>query len=203
MAAPVHELRLVPGAAELPARPPDRELAATVRAALAGDGRAFAELVARFDRPLRSVARSYGLNRYDADDVIQNTWMQFMQHGRGLREPAAVSGWLMTTARRHCLRVLQSGVREHLTEDPAAGELGEDGRLDAGLLAAERRAALEASLSRLTRRQRELITLMLDEPDVSYTEVAQRLDLPIGSIGPTRARSLTRLRRDRALLALV
>jgi RNA polymerase sigma factor (sigma-70 family) len=203
MAASCSELRIVAGAPERPERPPDRELAATVRAAVAGDGRAFASLVDRFDRPLRAIARSYGLSRWDADDVIQNTWMQFMQHGGGLREPAAVSGWLATTARRHCLRALQSHVREHLTEDPALEERGQDGRLDAGILAAERRAALDASLSRLSRRQRELITLLLDEPDISYTEVAQRLALPVGSIGPTRARSLSRLRRDRTLLALV
>jgi RNA polymerase sigma factor (sigma-70 family) len=200
MAAP--SLRVIAGDAARPASA-DRELATVVRAAVAGDGRAVASLVARFDRPLRSIARSYGLGPWDTDDVIQNTWMQFLEHGRKLREPAAVSGWLTTTARRHCLRALQSHVREHLSEDPAVGEAGHDGQLDAEMLAVERRSALTDSLGQLTARQRELMTLLLDEPDLSYEEVGRRLGLPIGSIGPTRARSLTRLRRNRQLQALV
>lgn len=188
---------------ERPAKALDRELASLVRSAAGGDERAFARLVARFERPLRSIARSYRLTGWDADDVIQSTWMQFLEHGSGLREPAAVSGWLATTARRYCLRRLQSHVRELLSEDPTAGDRGYDGRLDADMLAAERRAALDASLSALTGRQRDLMTLLLDEPELSYEEVGRRLGLPIGSIGPTRARSLSRLRRDTRLRALV
>src|SRR5919204_1817184 len=88
-----------------------------VRAAADGDQYALERLVARFDRVLRGVTRSYGLNSWDADDVIQSTWLQFMQHGRELREPAALSGWLATTARRLSLRVLQRHVREHLTHE--------------------------------------------------------------------------------------
>ena len=128
--------------------------------------------------------------------------MQFLEHGSKLREPAAVSGWLVTTARRYCLRVLQSHVRELLSADPALTEKGYDGRLDADIITAERRAALDAALSRLTERQRDLVTLLLEEPELTYEEVGQRLGLPIGSIGPTRARSLSRLRRDSQLRAL-
>ena len=196
-------LRPVIGSEIEPAQAADPQLVSLVRAALAGDGTAFAGLVARYDRPLRSIVRSYRLSACDADDVIQCTWMQFLEHGRKLREPAAVSGWLITTARRYCLRVLQAHVRELLSEDPAANETGYDCRLDAEILAAERRAALDASLSRLTDRQRGLMTLLLDEPELSYEEVGRRLELPVGSIGPTRARSLSRLRRDSSLRALM
>jgi RNA polymerase sigma factor (sigma-70 family) len=184
-----------------PAADADRELVSLVRSAAAGDELAFAGLVARFDRPLRSIARSYRLSGWDVDDVVQSTWIQFLEHGRALREPAAVSGWLATTARRYCLRLLQANVREVLTED-AAGETGCDGRLDVEVLAAEQRAALDASLSRLSDRQRGLMTLLLDEPDLSYEEVGRRLGLPVGSIGPTRARSLSRLSCDTRLQAL-
>jgi RNA polymerase sigma factor (sigma-70 family) len=159
-------------------------------------------LVARFDRPLRSIARSYRLSGWDVDDVMQATWIQFLEHGRQLREPAAVGGWLATTMRRCCLRLLQGSVREVLTDDATAIETGYDGGLDEELLAAEQRAALNASLARLTDRQRDLMTLLLDEPDLSYEEVGRRLGLPIGSIGPTRARSLSRLSCDLQLRAL-
>jgi RNA polymerase sigma factor (sigma-70 family) len=174
-----------------------------VRSAVAGDERARAVLVARFDRPLRSIARSYRLSGWDVDDVVQTTWLQFLEHGRTLRDPAAVGGWLATTVRRCCLRTLQSNVREVLVDDPVANETGCDGRLDTEVLAAERRAAIDASLSQLTVRQRDLMTLLLDEPELSYEEVGRRLGLPIGSIGPTRQRSLSRLRLDTRLRALV
>jgi RNA polymerase sigma factor (sigma-70 family) len=192
-------LRPISGGVPQPAKA-DPELTSLVRAALAGDGRAFAALVARFERTLRSIARSYRLNAWDADDVIQATWMQFLEHGSTLREPAAVSGWLVTTARRFCLRVLQTHVRELLSDDPP--EAGYDHRLDADILAAEQRAALDASLDHLTDRQRNLMMLLLDEPELTYEEVGRRLGLPVGSIGPTRARSLSRLRRDSTLRAL-
>ena len=178
------------------------ELQPIVLSAAAGDQASLERLVARFDRTLRSIARSYRLSGWDVDDVIQATWMQFLEHGRQLREPAAVGGWLATTTRRHCLRHLQGNVREILTDDPAATDTAYDGRLDAEMLAAELRAALDASLARLTDRQRDLMTLLLDEPELSYEEVGRRLGLPIGSIGPTRARSLSRLSRDLQLQAL-
>ena len=196
------EARLTPvaGGPPVPAAS-DRELTLLVRAAVAGDGCAFARLVARFDRPLRAIARTYRLSCWDVDDVIQATWLQFLEHGSALREPAAVSGWLTTTARRYCLRRLQSHVRE-LLSDEVASDAGYDVRLDADVIAAERRAALDASLAQLTERQRDLLTLLLDEPELSYEEVGRRLGVPIGSIGPTRARSLSRLRRDVRLRAL-
>src|SRR5215216_2288896 len=97
-------------------RPP--ELATVVRAAADGDSYALDQLVRRFERLLRSVLRFYRLSRWDSDDVIQSTWLQFLQHGRALREPAALSGWLATTARRLSLRTLQRHVREQLTDDP-------------------------------------------------------------------------------------
>jgi RNA polymerase sigma factor (sigma-70 family) len=198
------EARLRPIAGGLPhSAKADRELARLVRSAAAGNGRAFASLVARFDRTLRSIARSYRLNGWDVDDVVQATWLQFLDHGAKLREPAAVGGWLATTARRNCLRLLQANVREVLIDDPTAGETGCDGGLDAEVLAAERRTALDASLARLTDRQRDLMTLLLDEPEISYEEIGRRLELPVGSIGPTRARSLSRLRRDTGLRAYV
>ncbi|HEX5619827.1 MAG TPA: sigma-70 family RNA polymerase sigma factor [Solirubrobacteraceae bacterium] len=180
----------------------DSTVVSVVRAATAGDARALATLVARFDRPLRATARSYGLGYWDVDDVVQQTWMQFLEHGRTLREPAAVKGWLITTTRRHCLRVLQGHVRECLSDNPADGHAGDDGELEARIVADQTRAAIDASLTRLSDRQRKLLTLLLEEPDLSYQDVGQRLGLPIGSIGPTRARSLERLRDCRELQAL-
>jgi RNA polymerase sigma factor (sigma-70 family) len=196
-------LRLITGDARRLPHSPDSDLTGLVQAAVGGDERAVAGLVVRFDRGLRLTARSYGLSGWDVDDVVQHTWTQFLEHGSGMRNPGAIGKWLVTTARRHALRVLQRHVRERLTADPES-EIAHDhtDELDVELLAGETRAALHASLSRLTDRQRELMTLLLEEPHLSYEEVGRRLALPIGSIGPTRARSLTRLRGERGLQAL-
>jgi RNA polymerase sigma factor (sigma-70 family) len=198
--APPHALRALSHVEATPA-PTDRELAVIVRAASDGDAAALRCLVDRFDRALRSVTRFYRLSRWDADDVIQATWLAFLEHGRGLREPAAVSGWLMTTARRECLRMLQGRMREQPTDDPTLGDNHED---DAHheLLASERRAALLGALEELPPRRRRLMTLLVAKPDMSYEEVGQTLGMPVGSIGPTRLRSISHLRRSTRLRAL-
>jgi RNA polymerase sigma factor (sigma-70 family) len=185
-------------------RPPqyDAELAAIVRASAAGDQAAFECLVARYDRLLRGVTRSFRLTSWDADDVIQATWLQFLQHGRTLREPAAVSGWLATTARRQSLRMLQRHVRERLTDDPARGETAEGAEPDGELLATERRQLLHDALAELPVRHRQLMRVLVTQPELSYEDVGRLLAMPIGSIGPTRARSLDRLRQSTKLQAL-
>jgi RNA polymerase sigma factor (sigma-70 family) len=185
-----------------PFAPIDPDLARLVRAGAEGDPVALERLVDRFDRMLRGVTRSFRLSRWDADDVIQATWLQFMQHGRALREPAALSGWLATTARRQSLLLLQRHVREQLMDDPSCDTAGDHAEPERELLATERREALHGALGELPDRQRDLIRLLLANPDVSYEEVSRQLAMPIGSIGPTRARSLDRLRRTSKLQAL-
>jgi RNA polymerase sigma factor (sigma-70 family) len=178
------------------------ELVALVHDAAAGDPAALGRLVTRFDRLLRSVTRSFRLSSWDADDVIQATWLQFLQHGRELREPAAVSGWLATTARRQSLRMLQRHGREQLMDEPARTESDEHAEPDRELLAAERRELLHGALAELPDRHRDLMRVLVDRPDLSYDEVGRLLAMPVGSIGPTRARSLDRLRRSTKLRAL-
>ena len=179
------------------------ELAAVVRVAAAGDAHALDRLVERFDPTLRSVTRGYRLSDWDADDVIQSTWLAFLEHGRTLREPAAVQGWLTTTARRQSLRVLQAQVRERPTDDPALGEHRRGGGDPHGaLVAGERRSALLGAFAELPLAARRLMTLLVARPELSYETVGATLGMPVGSIGPTRLRALSRLRRSTRLLAL-
>jgi RNA polymerase sigma factor (sigma-70 family) len=171
----------------------DPDLVALVRRAADGDPAALTWIVERFDRSLRAIVRFYRLAPHDVDDVVQATWLQFLEHGRSLREPAAVKGWLSTTARRQSLRLLQRRVREQPSDDPA---LGEDIRVVdpcEELIAAERRAALYSAVAQLPVASRRLITLMIARPDMSYEQVGEALGIPIGSIGPTRLRCISRL----------
>jgi RNA polymerase sigma factor (sigma-70 family) len=185
-----------------PLCPADPEFVPVVRDAAAGDRIALARLVAHFDQTLRGVVRSHRLSRWDADDVIQDTWLQFMLHGRELREPAAVRGWLVTTARRMSFRMSQRRRREQLSEEPARGLAADRAEPDRVLLAAERRDLLHGALAGLPERQRNLVRLLMVSPDLSYEEVGELLAMPVGSIGPTRARSLDRLRHCSSLQAL-
>jgi RNA polymerase sigma factor (sigma-70 family) len=177
-----------------PAR--DADIGPLVRDARAGRDDAWARLVARYDTTLRMIARSYRLGPADVDDVVQMTWVRLYENIDRLREPRAISGWLATTARREAMRVLQTSVREQLSDDPELGDAAESDRPETAVLLAEERALLRRALAALPGRQRTLLTLLASQPDVDYRHISARLDMPMGSIGPIRARGLARLGRD-------
>lgn len=181
---------------------PDAELVALVHAARVGDGDAWRRLVERFDRRLRDIARSYRLAPVDVDDVMQATWLRLYRHIERVREPAAIAGWLATTTRRECLRLLQRPVQEELTDDPRLGDSPDPDGPEARLLAAERSAVLGRALATLPERHRRLMTLLAEESTPDYRHISASLEMPTGSIGPIRARSLARLARNRELRAL-
>jgi RNA polymerase sigma factor (sigma-70 family) len=179
----------------------DRELASLMEAVRANDNNAWADLMRRFERMMRSVARSYRLNEADVDDVLQTVWLRLHEHLDRLRNPNAVAGWLATTTRRESLRLLQMRTREQLTDDAELLESVDLDRPDAKLLAAERNDVLQRALETLPAHQRRLMVLLVTAP-ADYRQISATLDMPIGSIGPTRARSLTRLGRHRELQEL-
>jgi RNA polymerase sigma factor (sigma-70 family) len=177
------------------------DLAGTVRAAAAGDERAWARLVVRFGGVIRAVARRHRLSDADQEEVVQRTWVCLVEHIHTLREPAAVAGWLATTARHECLRLLSHQAREVLdAELPATVEPTTPDDL---VIAAERAAALHGAVDRLPDRGRALLRLQLTRPALDYGELGGALGMPVGSIGPTRGRSLARLRCDAGLLKAV
>jgi RNA polymerase sigma factor (sigma-70 family) len=172
-----------------------------VRAARAGDAGAWSTLVDKFTARIRCVARRHRLRAPDVEDVVQTTWLRLLEHIDGVKEPSAVGAWLETTARRESLRIVRSGRLEELVdEEPAAAAAPVD---EQRLAAAERRTALATALERLPSRDRALLALLVAEPARSYAEISDWLDMPIGSIGPTRARCLARLRQDPALAGAV
>jgi RNA polymerase sigma factor (sigma-70 family) len=183
-------------------REEDRELVALVLAARRGDQQAWSQLVVCFDAMLRCIARSYRLAPADADDAMQATWLKLFETIHRLREPAAISGWLSTTMRRTALRSIQSHVREVLTDDLELGDGAAEDRPEQALLARERREILGAAIARLPERQRDLVGVLLAEPSIPYQEIGELTAMPIGSIGPIRARSFARLARDEQLRAV-
>ncbi|MEA2153951.1 MAG: hypothetical protein QOE11_91 [Solirubrobacteraceae bacterium] len=174
---------------------PVTELAELVSAARTGDHRAWASLHERFAPLLRGIARSYRLSASDVDDVVQTTWLRLFSHIDRVREPEAIAGWLVTTVRRECLRALQGPMRECPSDDPQLGDCTDFADPESELIAAERRVALGRALATLPARHRELMSLLVAEPAMPYQELSAALAIPIGSIGPIRARSLVRLAR--------
>ena len=193
----------LPAAARLLRSSPDeRELVALVHSARDGDHHAWTRLVERFDRKLRHIARSYRLMPADIDDVVQATWLSLLEAIDRIREPAAIAGWLATTTRRNALRRRQTHVREQLTDDPQLGERPDDDQPEASLLQRELRTVLAEALATLPDRHRRLLIVLLNEPALEYRRIGELLSMPIGSIGPIRARALTRLAHDAPLRAL-
>jgi RNA polymerase sigma factor (sigma-70 family) len=180
-----------------------------VGAAARGDERAWGELVDRFAPLVHSVIRSYGLNRADAADVNQTVWLRLVEHLGRLRDPTALAGWLATTCRHECYRLLRLGRRtqpfdpydESTAGHAAAAQLVDPATPDERLLRAERRQALREGLAQLPSRCRDLLSLLAADPPASYREIGERLGMPIGSVGPTQARCLRKLRDCPALAA--
>ncbi|MEA2217678.1 MAG: hypothetical protein QOJ35_304 [Solirubrobacteraceae bacterium] len=172
----------------------ERDVARLVRAARAGDGVAWRELVARYEGLVWSVARSHRLGSADAGDVAQNTWLKLVQHLDELKDPAAVGAWLATTARRESLRTIAASARQIPFGDDAPEPPPGDAALDDELLRAERATALWEAVARLRPEDQALVRMLASDPPPSYAEVSAALGMPIGSIGPTRARCLERLR---------
>ncbi len=174
----------------------DREkVAEQVRRAAEGDQDAFDRLVACYTGLVWSVIRAHGLGDADAHDAFQTTWLRLVEHLDRIREPRAVGGWLATTSRYESLRLLRQADRTRPAPDETFDRLhAEDGAVDTELLVHERDTQLWAALDELGERCRTLLRVLMADPPPSYEEASAALDIPIGSIGPTRGRCLSQLR---------
>jgi RNA polymerase sigma factor (sigma-70 family) len=184
----------------------DPSVIALVARARAGDQLAWDEIVERYAALVWGTCRRFRLSDADAHDVGQNVWLRLVEHLPSLREPAALPGWLATTTRRECLRVQRGGWdrdRELLDSelDRAADE--ETTRVDEALLAAEREHLVREAFAQLPEQCRRLLTLLVRDPPMSYSEISALLDIPVGSIGPTRARYLAKLRENPLIMSLI
>jgi RNA polymerase sigma factor (sigma-70 family) len=185
---------------------PDGSVTDLVDRARNGDQSAWNELVERYSRLLWSVARAHRLPRAEAADVVQMTWLLLVENLDHIRDPERLPGWLATTARRECLRTLRLSNRERPSEpdDSYWDAPDEDAEpLDARLLVEERDAVLWGCFKRLPGRCQALLRVLMATAPPSYAEVSAAMDLPIGSIGPTRGRCLGRLRELVAEAGLV
>ena len=177
-----------------------------VTRARTGDKRSWDALVERYAPLIWSICRRYQLSRADAEDVGQSVWLRLVDQLDKIRDPAALPGWLVTTTRRECGRVLRVACGPRATvcaldaENLPAGQAGTAGQ---ELLRAERHTALHEAFTDLPPDGQQLIALLIADPLLSYAEISARLGIPVGSIGPTRGRCLAKMRRYPAIAALI
>lgn len=152
-----------------------------------GDRSAWDELESRFGPRMWAVARACGLSPSDAADAVQGAWLRLLQHFHTIREPAAVGGWLMTTVRREALLMLRKQ-RPGVT----SLEIVEEPDPESAVLEADGRRLLWKTVSTLHEPCRSLLQLVAI--DLGNQQMAARLGLPVGSVGPTKARCLEKLR---------
>ncbi len=186
--------------------PDDPSVSDLVGHARNGDKQAWDALVERYAPLIWSICRRHRLSPADADDVGQSVWMRLVDQLDKVRDPAALPGWLATTTRRECLRVLSAAQGPHATVYPLDIETIPDqraGTAEQELLAAERHAALRAAFSQLPSHGRQLLTLLIADPPLPYADISAQLGIPVGSIGPTRSRYLDKIRRHPAIAALI
>jgi RNA polymerase sigma factor (sigma-70 family) len=170
-----------------------------VKAAAAGDQRAWELLVDRFGGLVWAICREHRLSDSDAADTVQLTWLRLLENLGRIRDPQRLAGWLATTCRRECLAVLR---QSRMTVPTAAESLdlamGGSGAADQDVLATEQRAILWQAFARLSDWCQQILrALILDAEDgpPSYQLVAAQLQTPVGGLGPTRARCLSQLRK--------
>ncbi len=178
----------------------DAELVAACRR---GEARAWERLVLRFERLIYTVPRRAGLDADEAADVFQTVFVRLHEHLDALAQPERVQAWLVTTARRETLRRLRERARGVPLRSPA-GDDDEAGAIDPVdpdplpedlLDELQQRHRARTALDALQEPCRSLLGLLYGADDAPpYADIAARLGMPVGSIGPTRARCLAKLR---------
>ena len=162
-----------------------------------GDQRALDDLVRLMSPVLWHVVRATGLEREPAEDVVQSTWLAMVRSAEGISDPQAVSGWLCTTARREAWRTRKQSTRSTPVEDEALEfRLPNEESPEAAVVLDDEQRRLWSSLAKLPERCQRLLRIVAAEQRPDYTRIAADLQMPVGSIGPTRGRCLDKLRAE-------
>ncbi len=172
----------------------DLSTAALVAAACDGEQSAWSEIMVRYGRLVTCVVGSYRMQDADAADAEASTWLHAVESLATLRDPDRLGGWLRTIARRECLAVLRHTLVEEPSDAAAAGLLDGDPGPEACAITTDVSRAIAEAMGRLPRRGLRLIIALFFLSEMPYAEMAEHTGMPIGSLGPTRMRSLRLLR---------
>jgi RNA polymerase sigma factor (sigma-70 family) len=154
---------------------------------LAGDQRAWGDLIDRWAGLVYGLARAHSLTRAQCDDVAQTVFTALWRSLSSINDPRALPAWIATTTRRECWRLAK---RETATVQPQDSQSDTSSQLEA----VERAAAVHRGMAQLDERCRTLLQRLFYSPAApDYEVISRELQLPVGSIGPTRRRCLAKL----------
>ena len=163
-----------------------------LRACQSGDRKAWQALLERYERLVYSIPLNFGLSRSDADDVAQVTFAALIRSLGSIDDEERLGAWLGTVARRQTWRLVERRRREPPVTDDRLDRVSTE---DSVIAHTENLEWVHQGLARMDRRCRDLLTsLYFSEETPAYTAVAEEFGIPVGSVGPTRARCLERLR---------
>jgi RNA polymerase sigma factor (sigma-70 family) len=183
----------------------DEDDAALVLRCRRGEGAAWEALVHRYQRLVFAIVRRIGLDEHAAADVFQTVFARLVAHLPRIADPQRLQAWIVTTAKREALLALRRGRRtvsmtraDDTVDEASECDIADDSPLPEEVLAElQQLDQLRDALDRLEEPCRKLLLMLFrdDGDKLPYEEVAQRLGMSVGSIGPTRSRCLGKLRR--------
>jgi RNA polymerase sigma factor (sigma-70 family) len=170
------------------------DVAALLRRVIEGDQRAWDDLVDGFGGLVWSVARGYRLGPL-TDDVVQTVWLRLAENCGRIREPDRLAAWLATTTRNEALRVANKQKRLVSVGDIPEHVDATVSGIDEIVADSDTLGHVLQAFTKLSDPDQQLLRLLCAVPPLDYATIADLLERPIGSIGPSRERCLKRLRR--------
>jgi RNA polymerase sigma factor (sigma-70 family) len=192
---PISDSTTPPSAAPTAGSTLNTEVGAAVRRYLEGDRDAMTDLVRRVRPWLHRIALNHGLDHHSAEDVVQETLLALIEHVHRLRDPGAGLGWLSTVARNQSIHKIRTGKRTVLRGEPAewTDRAGPDDP-EKSAIDALTGAVLAEAITQLPTRCGQILHLAFLADVSDYATISQVLDMPVGSVGPTRMRALRKMR---------
>jgi RNA polymerase sigma factor (sigma-70 family) len=160
-----------------------------------GDHAALDDLVRTLSPVLWHVVRAYGLDKEQAEDVVQTAWLTLVRRHESITDPQAVSAWLMTTARREAWRVSRAATKMMPVGDEIIeARVPHSNAAETEVVTADEQGRLWSAVRELSERCQRLLRIVAFDDRPDYSGIAKDLDMPVGSIGPTRGRCLSKLK---------
>ncbi len=173
----------------------DAEDSQLIEACIGGEEQAWAALINRYSRLIYTIPLRFGFSKMIADEVFQETYLILLERLDSLQQTERVRSWLVTVCKRVCIQHMRQS-----KDVQSLDVIDIDGRfpdLDSELILLEQQHLVQEAMQRLPERCQQLIkALFFEEPPASYDDIAARLNISKGSIGPTRSRCLEKLHQE-------
>lgn len=166
-----------------------------VEAARQGSSRAWVFLVERHKGLVWHVIRTFRLSNAAAEDVSQTVWLKAVEHLDQLRDPERIGSWLATTARNAAIAEWRKGGKQ-VPVGAEVDQFDSPVELPDRVVEGEEHRALVRAFHTLDENDQQLLRLSVTQPDLSYEDISWMISRPVGSIGPSRARALAKMRRN-------